>query len=80
MLEYIRPEIQQYFIANNVEEKPFSRERRNLIYRRAKGADDTLPFGTEQDILQDGYRSIAHSLSTTEVDEEHERVYIGGTD
>ena len=80
MLEYIRPEIQQYFIANNVEEKPFSRERRNLIYRRAKGADDTLPFGTEQDILQDGYRSIAHSLSTTEVDEEHERVSIGGPD
>ena len=80
MLEYIRPEIQQYFIANNVEEKPFSRERRNLIYRRAKGADDTLPFGTEQDILQDGYRSIAHSLSTTEVDEKHERVSIGGPD
>ena len=80
MLEYIRPEIQQYFIANNVEEKPFSRERRNLIYRRAKGADDTLPFGTEQDILQDGYRSIVHSLSTTEVDEKHERVSIGGPD
>ncbi|HAG72953.1 MAG TPA: FMN-binding glutamate synthase family protein, partial [Gammaproteobacteria bacterium] len=51
LLEYIRPEIQQYFIANNIEEKPFSRERRNLIYRRSKGANDNLPFGTEQDIL-----------------------------
>jgi glutamate synthase domain-containing protein 2 len=80
LLEYIRPEIQQYFIANNVEEKPFSRERRNLIYRRAKGANDTLPFGTEQDILQDGYRSIAHSINATEVDEKHERVTIGGSD
>ena len=39
-LEFIRPEIQQYFIANNTEEKPFSRERRNLIYRRAKDAKD----------------------------------------
>ena len=79
-LEYIRPEIQQYFIANNIEEKPFSRERRNLIYRRAKGADDTLPFGTQQDILEDGYHSIVHSINATEVDKEHERVTIGGLD
>ncbi len=80
MLEYIRPEIQQYFIANNVEEKPFSRERRNLIYRRAKAANDTLPFGTEQDLLQDGYRSIAHSINATKVKPEYERVLIGGPD
>ncbi len=78
-LEYIRPEIQQYFIANNIEEKPFSRERRNLIYRRAKGANDTLPFGTEQDLLADGYRSLAHSTKVTEVAKEHERVIFGGS-
>ncbi len=78
MLEYIRPEIQQYFIANNVEEKPFSRERRNLIYRRAKAANDTLPFGTEQDILAESYRSLAHSIKATEVAEEHRRVTFGG--
>lgn len=79
-LEYIRPEIQQYFIANNVEEKPFSRERRNLIYRRAKGAIATLPFGTEQDILEEGYRSLNHSLAVKEVAEEHIRVVFGGAD
>ena len=78
MLEYIRPEIQQYFIANNVEEKPFSRERRNLIYRRAKDADDTLPFGTEQNILEEGYRSLAHSINVVQVKEEHKRVTFGG--
>ncbi len=80
LLEYIRPEIQQYFIANNVEEKPFSRERRNLIYRRAKGAPDTLPFGTEQDILAKGYHSIAHSMSPTVVSEHNVRVTFGGPD
>ena len=78
MLEYIRPEIQQYFIANNVEEKPFSRERRNLIYRRAKDADDTIPFGTEQNILEEGYRSLAHSINVVQVKEEHKRVTFGG--
>lgn len=79
-LEFIRPEIQQYFIANNVEEKPFSRERRNLIYRRAKGANDTLPFGTEQDILEEGYRSLHHSINVKEVAEKHVRVVFGGTE
>lgn len=77
-LEFIRPEIQQYFIANNIEEKPFSRERRNLIYRRAKEANDTLPFGTEQDILEEGYRSLTHSMMVREVAEEHIRVTFGG--
>ncbi len=80
LLEYIRPEIQQYFIANNVEEKPFSRERRNLIYRRAKGANDTLPFGTEQDIVSEGYRSLTHSMAVKEVSEENIRVEFGGAD
>lgn len=77
MLEYIRPEIQQYFIANNTEERPFSRERRNLIYRRAKGANDTLPFGTQQDILAEGYRSLNHSIAATTVADEHARVTFG---
>jgi len=79
-LEYIRPEIQQYFIANNVEEKPFSRERRNLIYRRAKSTSDTLPFGTEQEIAAEGYRSLTHSMVVKEVAEENMRVDFGGTD
>jgi len=77
MLEYIRPEIQQYFIANNTEERPFSRERRNLIYRRSKSANDTLPFGTQQDILAEGYRSLNHSINATSVSKDHARVTVG---
>ncbi len=78
LLEFFRPEIQQYFISNNQEEKPFSRERRNLIYRRAKGLDDTIPFGTEQDVLADGHRSLLHSINAHKVAEEHARVSFGG--
>ncbi|MCP5348290.1 MAG: FMN-binding glutamate synthase family protein [Gammaproteobacteria bacterium] len=78
LLEFIRPEIQQYFIANNIEERPFNREQRNIIYRRAKGLNDTLPFGTQQDILEPGYRSLQHSISATTVKQEHARITIGG--
>ncbi|MEM8562752.1 MAG: glutamate synthase-related protein, partial [Pseudomonadota bacterium] len=77
-LEYIRPEIRQYFIASDTEELPFNREERDLVYRRAKGLDDTQPFGTEHDITETGWLGAAHSMITTEVREETKRVTIGG--
>ena len=78
LLEYIRPEIQQYFIASNTSERPFNREQRDLIYRRAKGLNDTLPFGTQRDILEQGFRSLYHSINATSVKKEHGRITIGG--
>lgn len=78
LLESFRPEIQQYFISNNIEEKPFSRERRNLVYSRAKGELDTLPFGTEQDLLEEGYRTVMHSIDTEHVDAAQGRLIFGG--
>lgn len=78
MLEGIRPEIRQYFIADNLEEAPFNRETRDLIYRRAKRLDDTLPFGTERDILADGYLCIFHSINVRHINPDLARVVIGG--
>ncbi len=78
LLEYIRPEIQQYFIASNTSERPFNREQRDLVYRRSKNLNDTLPFGTQRDILEQGFRSLYHSINATTVQEEHSRVTIGG--
>lgn len=78
MLESIRPEIRQYFIADNQEEAPFNRETRDLIYRRAKHLDDTLPFGTERDITAEGYLCIFHSINARHIDPLTARVLIGG--
>ena len=77
-LEFIRPEIRQYFIAGDTEELPFNREERDLVYRRAQGLDDTQPFGTAHDITQAGWLGAAHSIAPTEVLEESKRVLIGG--
>lgn len=77
-LEFIRPEIHQYFVAGDTEELPFSREQRSLVYRRAKGLDDTHPFGTEHDITSTGWLGAAHSIAPTSVREETKRVTIGG--
>lgn len=78
ILEFFRPEIQQYFVADDLSEKPFNRETRSLVYERAKGVDDTLAFGTERDILQDGYEWITHSMSPKHVSEVEDRIMVGG--
>ena len=64
----------------NTDELPFNRESRALVYRRAQNLDDTLPFGTESDIMAPGYEGAAHSIRPTQVREETKRVTIGGKD
>ncbi|MDX1491127.1 MAG: FMN-binding glutamate synthase family protein [Pseudohongiellaceae bacterium] len=78
LFEHFRPEIRQYFIASNLEEAPFNRETRDLVYRRAKNLNDTLPFGTERDLMAQGYLTVFHSIKATTVDAKHTRVTIGG--
>jgi glutamate synthase domain-containing protein 2 len=80
LLEKIRPEINQYFIESNSDGKPFSRNDRSVIYQRAKGDVDTLPFGTQRDVYAAGYEWINHSLAPVHVDESKARVLVGGPD
>ena len=49
IMEFIRPELRQYIVASDSEEKPFNRETRNIVYRRAKNTLETQPFGTQLD-------------------------------
>ena len=77
-LESFRVEIQQYFIASDTEERPFTREQRSLVYQRAKNIRDTVAFGTQQNLVETNYLSLWHSLQPTHVDESAQRVSIGG--
>ena len=65
LLEFIRPEIRQYFIESDHEAAPFSRQQRSLVYQRAKGDSDKRPFGTQLDVHAPGYEWINHSLAPT---------------
>jgi glutamate synthase domain-containing protein 2 len=80
LLEMIRPEINQYFIESNSDGKPYSRNDRSLIYQRAKGELDTLPFGTQKDVYATGYEWINHSLAPAHPDDAFARVTVGGPD
>ena len=77
LLEYIRPEIQQYFIETDTNGKPISREFRTLVYQRAKGARDTRPFGTVFDVYRSGAEWINHSLAPTKIHDKDPRILFG---
>ena len=79
-LESYRVEIQQYFIANDTEERPFNREQRTLVYQRAKNIRDTVAFGTQRDLLAENYLSLWHSLAPKTITSEAKRITIGGAD
>lgn len=78
LLESISPEIQQYFIESNTDGRPFSRNLRSLVYRRAKNVNDTHPFGTQRDLNGIDYMALRHSIYAVEPDEIDPRITIGG--
>ena len=77
-LESVRPEIRQYFIESDTDANPYHRQHRSTIYRRAKGLNDTLPFGTRHDVYSTGYQWVKHSMFPKVVPEENKRILIGG--
>jgi glutamate synthase domain-containing protein 2 len=77
ILESYRVEVQQYFIANDTEERPFNREQRTLVYQRAKNIRDTIAFGTQRNLVEDNYLSLWQSLAPKNVQDSAKRVLIG---
>ena len=80
LMELVRPEINQYFVESNSDGKPFSRNDRSVVYARAKGQLDTLPFGTQLNVYAVGYEWINHSLAPVHADVTAQRVAVGGAD
>ena len=77
IMEFIRPELRQYIVASDSEEKPFNRETRNVIYRRAKSSLETQPFGTQLDPKAVGYTWMTHSITPVAGDKVRQRLIIG---
>ena len=81
LLESIGPEMRQYFIENDLDGKPFNRLQRNLVYERSKKAIDSMPFGTQLDVYNEGYEWINHSIRAISFSNvnENPRVKIGSS-
>ncbi len=76
--EFIRPEIQQYFVASNLSGRPFPRETREVILSGAMGGDGIQPFGTQHDLMSPGIEFAMHSMAPKEPPADFARVSFGG--
>ena len=77
ILEHIRPELRQYFFENEKDGMPFPRDKRAIVYQRAKKALDTRPFGTHYDVYQTQFEWLHHSIQPREPSAELFRILIG---
>ena len=60
-LEAIGPELRQYIVTDNNEERPFSRDQRRWIYASAKRENNYFGFGSDNEMeLQPSYLIIKH--------------------
>jgi glutamate synthase domain-containing protein 2 len=75
--ESIRPEIRQYFLEDDMEATPFSRNQRSIVYQRAKRETDKRPFGTQLDVYADGYEWINHSIAPAMIADPNFRIEVG---
>jgi glutamate synthase domain-containing protein 2 len=61
LLEAIGPELRQYLVAGDNEERPFTRDQRRWVYASAKGQNNYFGFGTDNDLeFTAGYPVIKH--------------------
>ena len=62
ILEAIGPELRQYIVTDNDEERPFSRDQRTWVYTSAKRVNNYFGFGTDNDLEKSpGHLIIHHS-------------------
>src|SRR3954462_14787694 len=62
LLESFGPELRQYVVTSNDEERPFSRDQRRWVYASAKRQINTFGFGTDNDLERDdGLVVLRHS-------------------
>ncbi|MCD6641155.1 MAG: FMN-binding glutamate synthase family protein [Nocardioides sp.] len=65
LLERVGPELRQYIVTSNDEERPFSRDQRSWIYTSSKLRNNYSGFGTDNDMERvEGYPVIKHRTFT----------------
>jgi glutamate synthase domain-containing protein 2 len=52
LLESVGPELRQYIVTDNNEERPFSRDQRRWVYASSKHQNNYFGFGTDNDLEQ----------------------------
>ena len=80
LFEEVRPELRQYFFEGEKDGAPFPRDKRAIVYQRAKMQLDKRPFGTQLDAYDSAFEWMHHSIAAREPSRETFRIDIGGAD
>lgn len=80
IFEHLRPAMRQYFFEDDKDGMPFGRDKRAIVYQRAKRELDKRPFGTQYDVYESRYEWLLHSISPQVPSAEPFRITIGGKD
>src|SRR3954447_4836380 len=71
-LETVGPELRQYIVTSNDEERPFSRDQRSWIYASSKQENNYSGFGTDNDTEHTpGYAIIKHRTFAASLPHDH---------
>jgi len=67
-LEAVGPELRQYIVTDNNEERPFNRDQRRWVYASAKRENNYFGFGSDNEMeLQPSYLIIKHNTFPLEI-------------
>lgn len=69
LLEAVGPELRQYIVADNDEERPFNRDRRRWVYATAKEQNPYFGFGSDNRLDDPGYVFFRHAAFPVSSDE-----------
>jgi len=77
LLEKVGPELRQYIVTGNDEERPFSRDQRRWVYASAKNQNNYFGFGTDNDIEHSqGQAYVKHRTFADQLPDDHD---VGAT-
>src|SRR6476659_10718048 len=60
LLESVGPELRQYIVTSNQEERPFSRDQRRWVYASSKLQNNYFGFGTDAELEHGSGNVIVH--------------------
>jgi glutamate synthase domain-containing protein 2 len=65
LVEKVGPELRQYIVTSDLDERPFSRSQRAWVYQAAKDVDGSIGFGTQIDTWRPGaYHFLPSAFAT----------------
>ncbi|WP_281967279.1 FMN-binding glutamate synthase family protein [Roseovarius nanhaiticus] len=73
----LRPYLRAYIVEDDLSGTPYSFDARNLIHARARGENDTHPFGTERETGAHDYHWLMHSIAPEDQPDHAPRVTVG---